>query len=105
MTCDGWICVALTCGVVDVGSKKSWADAVRAPEGREAENWPDEWKVGLVVPLWKHKGSREDKNTWRGVMARLVANRLARWVDPWLPPGFVARRCGRSWVDGDVRRA
>lgn len=48
--------------------------------------------MGLVVPLWKHKGSRED-NAWRGVtllsvgakvMARLVANRLAGWVDPWL---------------------
>ena len=89
--------------------QKSWADAVRAPEGREADNWPDEWKVGLVVPLWKHKGSREDKNTWCGVtlsvgakvMARLVANRLARWVDPWLHETQNGFRGGRGTDDAN----
>ena len=34
------------------------------PPGAEVV-WPDEWCVGLVVPLWKRKGTKKDKNTWR----------------------------------------
>ena len=52
--------------------------------------WPDEWCVGLVVPLWKRKGHKTDKNTSRGItlvsvgsklLARAVATRLRLWLD------------------------
>ena len=38
--------------------------------------WPEEWCVGLVVPLWKRKGSKKDKNTWRGITLLLVGSKL-----------------------------
>ena len=55
--------------------------------------WPEEWCVGLVVPLWKRKGNKKDKNTWRGItlllvgsklLARVVATRLGSWFDGYL---------------------
>ena len=61
-----------------------------------------------MVPLWKKKGDKKDKNTWRGVtllsvgtklMARLVANRLARWTDPWLHESQTGFRGGRGTDD------
>ena len=47
--------------------KKMWRRAVEADEGHEAYDWPEEWKVGITVPLWKKKGDRHNKNTWRGI--------------------------------------
>ena len=44
-----------------------WEKAASATEGKEGEAWPEHWKIGIVVPLWKKKGSREDKNTYRGI--------------------------------------
>ena len=44
----------------------------------------------MVVPLWKRKGNKKDKNTWRGItllsvgsklLARVVAARLRSWFD------------------------
>ena len=55
--------------------------------------WPSEWCIGLVVPLWKRKGNKKDKNTWRGItllsvgsklLARVVATRLRSWFDAHL---------------------
>ncbi|CAE8616179.1 unnamed protein product, partial [Polarella glacialis] len=69
--------------------QRMWRYTFFAEDGHEADAWPAEWKIGLVVPLWKKKGERQDKNTWRGVtllsvgtklLARVVASRLARWV-------------------------
>ena len=88
--------------------KRTWEAAQASDEGLEAENWPSEWRVGLVVPLWKRKGDKRDKNTWRGVtllsvgtkvMARILANRLARWCDPWLHEGQRGFRTGRGTDD------
>ena len=71
----------------------SWRSATRADAGREAELWPEAWRVGIVVPIWKRKGNWKDKNSWRGitllsvgskVLARICAHRLARWTQPWL---------------------
>lgn len=87
---------------------RAWREAQQAEAGQEAGTWPTEWTVGVVVPLWKQKGVREDRNTWRGVtllsvgtkvMARLVANRLARWCDPWLHEGQNGFRGGRGTDD------
>ena len=43
-----------------------WTNAAEAEDGHEADLWPDEWKLGLVVPLWKKKGNRKDRNTGEG---------------------------------------
>ena len=52
--------------------------------------WPYEWCIGLVVPLWKRKGNKNDKNTWHGLtllsvgsklLARVVGSRLRSWLD------------------------
>ena len=47
--------------------RQMWEHAKVAGLDMEAHDWPAEWKVGVVVPLWKKKGKREDKNTWRGI--------------------------------------
>eukprot|EP00969_Alexandrium_andersonii_P107415 4738442-Alexandrium_andersonii.AAC.1 len=69
-----------------------WAAAASSGEGTEAHEWPEEWKVGVTVPLWKRKGKQSDRNTWRGItllsvgsklLARVVAARLQRWREPW----------------------
>ena len=76
--------------------------ASSSPDGLEADSWPPEWRVGIAILLWKRKGSRQDKNTWRGIsllsggaklIARICAARLQRWCLPWLNPlqfGFKA---------------
>eukprot|EP00438_Fugacium_kawagutii_P009511 Skav209387 [mRNA] locus=scaffold3334:137441:141157:+ [translate_table: standard] len=57
------------------------------------QHWPQAWRTGVIVPLWKKKGDRKNKNTWRGitllsvgskVVARICALRLSRWCAPWL---------------------
>ena len=69
--------------------RSQWLLLTEADSGAEVA-WPDEWCVGLVVPLWKRKGSKKDKNTWRGItllsvgsklLARVVATRLRSWFD------------------------
>ena len=37
---------------------------------------PTDWKRGLVVPLWKGKGDRQDCNNYRGVMLLSVAGKV-----------------------------
>ena len=34
------------------------AKAAEAEEGEEAQEWPESWKVGMVVPLWKQHAKR-----------------------------------------------
>ncbi|WP_209300514.1 hypothetical protein, partial [Lonepinella koalarum] len=42
---------------------------------------PTDWKRGLVVPLWKGKGDRQDCNNYRGVTLLSVADKvLARII-------------------------
>ena len=56
----------------------------------EAEKWEDALKSGVVVPLYKMKGDRDDPNNYRGVcllsmgsriLARVVAARLMEWAE------------------------
>ena len=69
--------------------REQWLLLIEAAPGAEVV-WPEEWCVGLVVPLWKRKGNKKDKNTWRGItllsvgsklLARVVATRLRSWFD------------------------
>ena len=94
---------------------KAWEWATNSGDNLEAAEWPDEWKVGLVVPLWKRKGDKADRNTWRGitllsvgtkVMARLITNRLTRWSNPWLHESQTGFRsgCGTDDVHQVSRR-
>ena len=69
--------------------REQWLLLTEADPGAEVV-WPDEWRVGLVVPLWKRKGKQKDRTTWRGIthssvgsklLARVVATRLRSWFD------------------------
>ena len=83
-------------------------EAWDSEDGTEGENLPKEWKVGLTVPLWKRKGDREDKNTWRGVtllsvgsnvLARVVASRISKWSESWIAEQQSGFRKGRGTDD------
>ncbi|CAE7901000.1 hypothetical protein AK812_SmicGene13709 [Symbiodinium microadriaticum] len=88
--------------------REMWRYAVQAPNGLEANAWPESWNEGLVVPLWKRKGNKADKSTWRGVtllsvgsklLARVVAQRTLKWSDPWLHEAQAGFRKGRGVDD------
>eukprot|EP00973_Karenia_brevis_P008620 1166746-Karenia_brevis.AAC.1 len=70
-----------------------WRRAVLSDSGCEGDDWPESWREGIVIPLWKRKGKRTDKNTYRGItllsvgsklLSRVVASRLNRWSDTWI---------------------
>ena len=55
-----------------------------------ADKWEDTLKTGVVIPLYKQKGSRNDPNNYRGVcllsmgsriLARILASRFRRWSE------------------------
>ena len=69
--------------------REQWLLLTEAALGGEVV-WPEEWCIGLVVPLWKRKGHKKDKHTWRGItllsvwtklLARVVATSLRSWFD------------------------
>ena len=73
--------------------RESWREAAYGEEGDEARDWPEAWKMAIQVPIWKQKGCKSDKNTWRGitllsvgtkVLARVVAARTQRWSEEFL---------------------
>ena len=64
-----------------------WQSASTANEGEETRHWPKARSKGVIFPLWKRKGDRHEKNTWRGItllsvgsklVARICAARLQR---------------------------
>ena len=88
--------------------QEAWKNAAQAEKGKQAETWPDAWKVGLMVPLWKRKGDKKDRNTWRGVtllsvgskiLARIVAARLSKWSEGWISETQSGFRRGRGTDD------
>ena len=88
--------------------REMWKRAAEAEDGEEGEQWPPSWRIGLVVPLWKKKGKKSDKNTWRGVtllsvgaklMARLVAMCMQQWSETWLDESQNGFRRGRGVDD------
>eukprot|EP00973_Karenia_brevis_P065148 9044744-Karenia_brevis.AAC.1 len=85
-----------------------WSQAAREQQGGQATTWPKSWRIGVVVPMWKRKGSKTDKNTWRGItllsigsklLARVVAMRLSRWAEPWINEAQCGFRKGRGVDD------
>ena len=91
--------------------RQCWTSATLAEDGSEHAQWPNAWKVGVIVPLWKKKGDRRNKNTRRGItllsigsklVARICALRLQRWCQSWLNPFQFGFRAG-SGVD-DVQQ-
>ena len=88
--------------------QEMWTAAINSSAGSEAQDWPPEWKLGIVVPLWKRKGQRTDKNTWRGItllsvgsklLARVVAARIQVWSEKFLKEEQNGFRRGRSVDD------
>ena len=73
--------------------REQWSLLIEAASRVEAV-WPEEWCVGLVVPLWKQKDSKKDKNIdLAGIILLSVGfERLARVVVTKL----------RSWFDGHL---
>ena len=59
--------------------REQWLLLTDAAPGAEVV-WPDEWCIGLVVPLWKRKGNKKDKNTWRGLTLLSVGSKLLAQV-------------------------
>ena len=43
---------------------------------------PTDWKRGLVVPLWKGKGDRQDCNNYRGVTLLSVPGKVFAQIIP-----------------------
>ena len=41
---------------------------------------PTDWKRGLVVPLWKGKGDRQDCNNFGGVTLLSVLGKVFAWI-------------------------
>ena len=77
---------------------------------RPADEWEDTLKSGLVVPLYKMKGDRDDPNNYRGVcllsmgsriLARVVATRLRKWAEAvhLMDDNQAGFRSGRSMAD------
>ena len=95
--------------------KEMWNKARDSEDQHEAEDWPDEWRIGITVPLWKKKGSRTDKNTWRGItllsigsklIARVVSARAQKWSEAFICEEQSGFRRGRGTDDASqiVRR-
>ena len=87
--------------------REQWLLLTEAAPGEEV-SWPAEWCIGLVVPLWKRKGNKKDRNTWRGItllsvgsklLARVVATRLRSWFDGHLGLHQFGFRKGRGVDD------
>ena len=64
---------------------------------------PEDWRTGLIVPIWKRKGDAQDPGKYRGVtllshimklLERILDKRLRERVEQ---PGF---RKGRGTTDG-----
>ena len=75
-----------------------------------AEEWEDTLKSGMVIPLYKMKGDRNDPNNYRGVcllsmgsriLARIMATRLKLWAEDMgvLDDNQAGFRSGRSTAD------
>ena len=41
---------------------------------------PIDWKRGIVVPLWKGKGDRQDCNNYQGVMLLSMPGKVFAWI-------------------------
>ena len=54
--------------------REMWRRAAHAQDGEEAEEWPAEWKVGMMVPLWKEKCPRFSRKKSRATSRSLLGS-------------------------------
>lgn len=88
--------------------QQMWQEALRGQFGEEGAKWPESWHTGIVIPLWKRKGSKTDKSTWRGItllsvgsklLARVVASRVQAWTEQFIHEAQAGFRQGRGVDD------
>ena len=70
---------------------------------------PEDWRLGMIVPIWKGKGSRQDPEKYRGitilsqvlkVMERIIDRRLRAQAEHEIGEEQLGFRKGRSTSDG-----
>ena len=70
---------------------------------------PNEWRVGLILPIWKRKGDVQDPNKYRGItllshvmklLERILDSRLRVTVEPQIGEEQQGFRLGRGTADG-----
>lgn len=67
-----------------------WDQTLKAHPDALTDTWPTEWLQATVIPLWKNKPPKSNKNNWRGVvllsvgsklLARIVASRIQAFTE------------------------
>ncbi|CAE7493888.1 unnamed protein product [Symbiodinium sp. CCMP2592] len=85
-----------------------WNDARLSDNGHEADKWCQSSKDGVCIPMYKNKGSKDDKNNYRNlvmlsvsakIVARIAASRLSKWLETWMPEEQNGFRPGRGIDD------
>ena len=70
---------------------------------------PEDWRTGLLVPIWKRKGDAQDPGKYRGItllshimklLERILDKRLRERVEPELGEEQLGFRKGRGTTDG-----
>ena len=52
------------------------AEKVKQMAGRNPEEWENTIKEGVVIPLYKNKGKRDQMNNYRGICLLSMASRI-----------------------------
>ena len=85
-----------------------WSTTVQADADAITDSWPQSWLQATVIPLWKKKHPKDNKNNWRGVVllsigsklvARLVANRIQKFSESFMDEEQQGFRRNRSVDD------
>ena len=53
-----------------------WTRTITAEDALEAEEWPAEWTTAIIIPLWKNKHPKRNKNNWRGITLLSVGTKI-----------------------------
>ena len=70
---------------------------------------PEDWRIGLIVPIWKRKGDAQDPGKYRGItllshimklLERILDKRLREKVEHKLGEEQLSFRKGRGTTDG-----
>ena len=70
---------------------------------------PEEWRTGVIVPIWKEKGDEQDPGKYRGIkllshimklLERILDVRIRKKVDQELGEEQQGFRKGRGKTDG-----
>ena len=89
-----------------------WDTTCSAPPDTATAHWPDSWMQATVIPLWKQKHPKSNKNNWRGVTLLSIGVKInfpncrqsyttILWIlhgrgTTRLPPKSGGRRCPAS---------